>query len=71
MTLLASYRNPKDNTVDWNDLKKSVVDKCALEVRLMLQWFDYCIVQIDIDSTKSKFQQPFSINCNTVNRTYQ
>ena len=32
MTLLASYR--KDKSIDWNDLKTSVVDKCAFEVPL-------------------------------------
>lgn len=32
MTLLASYR--KDKSIDWKDLKTSVVDKCALEVPL-------------------------------------
>ena len=56
MTLLASYRNPRDNTMDWSDLKTSVVDKCALEVRLILQWFDYCIVQINMDFTNPTFQ---------------
>ncbi|XP_078359023.1 uncharacterized protein LOC144643588 [Oculina patagonica] len=33
MTLLASYRNPSDNSMDWNDLKTSVVDKCAQEAK--------------------------------------
>ena len=33
MTLLANYRDPADNSVDWNDLETSVVKRCALEVR--------------------------------------
>lgn len=33
MTLLANYRDPAQNTVDWNDLETSVVKKCAQEVR--------------------------------------
>ncbi|KAJ7323448.1 hypothetical protein OS493_031648 [Desmophyllum pertusum] len=33
MTLLASYRNPPHKTLDWNDLKTSVVDQCALEAK--------------------------------------
>ena len=55
MTLLASYRNPEDNTMDWNDLKTSVVDKCARKVRLILHWFGYWFVQINTDSTNPTF----------------
>lgn len=48
MTLLASYRNPEDNTMDWNDLKTSVVDKCARKAKengstfFGIQYFGEC-----------------------------
>ena len=36
MHLLANYRDPADNSVDWRDLQNSVVKKCANEVKQTL-----------------------------------